>query len=222
MKNIILTKTDKQILDSYKYFINGLSSYLGNSYEIVLHSLGNLEQSVIHIVNGEHTGRKVGAPITDLALKMYDDIQKGEADYIVYNSKNKNGEPLKSATIAIRGEMDKIIGLICINMYLNTPFFDVLSSFIPSSASIVNNLNIDESFSNDTDDLIRTAIDEETKKVMANASILPSNRNKVIVERLYDKGIFNLKDSILKVEKIMGISKNTIYMHIRNYKKRYK
>lgn len=222
MKNIVLTKTDKHILDSYKYFINGLSSYLGNSYEIVLHSLGNLEQSVIHIVNGEHTGRKVGAPITDLALKMYDDIQKGEADFIVYNSKNKNGEPLKSATIAIRGEMDKIIGLVCINMYLNTPFFDVLSSFIPSSANIVNNLNIDESFSNDTDDLIRTAIDEETKKVMANASILPSNRNKVIVERLYDKGIFNLKDSILKVEKIMGISKNTIYMHIRNYKKKYK
>ena len=221
MENINLTKIDKQILESYKYFVNGLSAYLSNSYEIVLHSLGNLESSVIHIINGEHTGRKVGAPITDLALQMYDNIKKGEADYIVYNSKNKNGEPLKSATIAIRGEENRIIGLICINMYLNTSFFDVLSSFMPSAASFMNVLSVNESYFNDTDDLIKNAIDEETRSVIANASILPSNRNKAIVERLYDKGIFNLKDSILKVESIMGISKNTIYMHIRNYKKRY-
>ena len=139
----------------------------------------------------------------------------------VYNSKNKNGEPLKSATIAIRGEENRIIGLICINMYLNTSFFDVLSSFMPSAASFMNGLSVNESYFNDTDDLIKNAIDEETRSVIANASILPSNRNKAIVERLYDKGIFNLKDSILKVESIMGISKNTIYMHIRNYKKRY-
>lgn len=145
MENINLTKIDKQILESYKYFVNGLSAYLSNSYEIVLHSLGNLESSVIHIINGEHTGRKVGAPITDLALQMYDNIKKGEADYIVYNSKNKNGEPLKSATIAIRGEENRIIGLICINMYLNTSFFDVLSSFMPSAASFMNGLSVNES-----------------------------------------------------------------------------
>ena len=92
---------------------------------------------------------------------------------------------------------------------------------MPSAASFMNGLSVNESYFNDTDDLIKNAIDEETRSVIANASILPSNRNKAIVERLYDKGIFNLKDSILKVESIMGISKNTIYMHIRNYKKRY-
>lgn len=222
MKNITLTKNDKQILESYKLFIDGLSAYLGTSYEIVLHSLGNLEKSVIYIVNGEHTGRKIGAPITDLALRMYDNIQEAETDFIVYNSKNKKGEPLKSATIAIRGEMNRIIGLICINMYLNTSFYEVLSSFIPSSINSINKNDLRESFSSDTDDLIKTAIDEEKDIVMADASILPSNKNKIIVEKLYDRGIFNLKDSIIKVEKLMGISKNTIYMHIRNYRKKMK
>lgn len=222
MKNITLTKNDKQILESYKLFIDGLSAYLGTSYEIVLHSLGNLEKSVIYIVNGEHTGRKIGAPITDLALRMYDNIQEAETDFIVYNSKNKKGEPLKSATIAIRGEMNRIIGLICINMYLNTSFYEVLSSFIPSSINSINKNDLRESFSSDTDDLIKTAIEEEKDIVMADASILPSNKNKIIVEKLYDRGIFNLKDSIIKVEKLMGISKNTIYMHIRNYRKKMK
>ena len=222
MKNIVLTKNDYRILESYKLFIYGLSAYLGDAYEIVLHSLGNLEKSVIYIVNGEHTGRKIGAPITDLALRMYDSIQEEENDFIVYNSKNKKGEPLKSATIAIRGENHKIIGLVCINMYLNTSFFDVLTSFVPSSVNFMHKNNIDESFSSDTDDLIKTAIEEVKDIVVADASILPSSKNKVIVEKLYDRGIFNLKDSIIKVENLLGISKNTIYMHIRNYRKKTK
>lgn len=222
MKNIVLTKNDYRILESYKLFIDGLSAYLGDAYEIVLHSLGNLEKSVIYIVNGEHTGRKIGAPITDLALRMYDSIQEEENDFIVYNSKNKKGESLKSATIAIRGENHKIIGLVCINMYLNTSFFDVLTSFVPSSVNFMHKNNIDESFSSDTDDLIKTAIEEVKDIVVADASILPSSKNKVIVEKLYDRGIFNLKDSIIKVENLLGISKNTIYMHIRNYRKKTK
>lgn len=45
------------------------------------------------------------------------------------------------------------------------------------------------------------------------------NQNKEIVIRLYDQGIFNLKDSVIKIADRLGISKNTIYLHIRNHKK---
>ena len=34
-----LTKTDKAILNSYNKMLDGLSMYLGEGYEIVLHSL---------------------------------------------------------------------------------------------------------------------------------------------------------------------------------------
>ena len=83
-----LTKSDKLILESYKTMIEGLAKYLPNSYELVLHSLENLEESVIAIYNGEHTGRKVGAPITDLALNLLEQINNGNEDSIVYFSKN--------------------------------------------------------------------------------------------------------------------------------------
>ena len=215
--NITLTKTDKQILESQKGILDGLAMYMSDAYEFVLHSLEDLERSVIYIINGEHTGRTVGAPITDLALRMFDEISKGHSDYKVYFSKNKKGEPLKSTTIAIRGENNRIIGLLCINLYLNTPFSDILSSFSPDS--LIDN-NLEEAFSQSSDDLIKTSVEELTKIVLADASILPSNKNKVIIEKLYDKGIFKLKDSVIKVEELMNISKNTIYMHIRNYKKK--
>lgn len=209
-----LTKSDKLILESYKIMIEGLAKYLPNSYELVLHSLENLEESVIAIYNGEHTGRKVGAPITDLALNLLEQINNGNEDSIVYFSKNSRGEPLKSTTIAIRGDDKRIIGLVCINMYLNTPFKDILDSYVPQQLN-----SFTETYKQSSDDLIKETYEMVKTDVLADDSILPSNKNKIIIERLYDKGIFQMKDAVYKIETLMNISKNTVYLHIRNHKK---
>ena len=64
------SKTDRLILDSYAAMIEGLSTYLGSVYEISLHSLEDYNHSVVKIMNGYHSGRSAGAPLTDLALNM--------------------------------------------------------------------------------------------------------------------------------------------------------
>ena len=69
-EKIKLTKVDKLILDSYASMIEGLSAYLGSVYEISLHSIEDYNHSVIKIMNGYHSGRSAGAPLTDLALNM--------------------------------------------------------------------------------------------------------------------------------------------------------
>ncbi|MBQ9328160.1 MAG: PAS domain-containing protein [Solobacterium sp.] len=218
MKTVKLSRIDKQILYSYIPVIDGLAKYLSSSYELVLHSLEDFDHSVICIYNGDHTGRMVGAPITDLALNLLEKIENGHTDSIVYFSKNAKGEPLKSTTLAIRGEGNKVIGLLCINMYMNTPFIDLLNSFVPDQ-TVANNI-INETYTQNPEELIESTLELERISVMADNTILPSNKNKIIIERLYDRGIFQLKDSVLKVEELMGISKNTIYMHIRNHKKK--
>ena len=127
--NIQLTYVDRVILQSYCEMLDGISKYLGGGYEIVLHSLEDCSHSAIKVINGEHTGRKEGAPITDLALMMLEKIKKqtGDEMAITYFSKNKNGDPLKSTTIALKGENQRIIGLLCINFYLNTPLSELLN-----------------------------------------------------------------------------------------------
>ncbi len=220
MKQVKLTRTDRQILNSYIPVLDGLANYLSSCYELVLHSLEDFDHSVICIYNGEHTGRKVGAPITDLALKMLEQIEDGHDDSVVYFSRNAKGEPLKSTTLAIRGEGNKVIGLLCINMYMNVPFIDLMNSYVPDSA--LNSHSFTETYTQNPDELIESTLEEEKLSVLSDSTILPSNKNKIIIERLYDKGIFQLKDSVIKVEKLMGISKNTIYMHIRNHKKNLK
>lgn len=214
-----LTSVDKKILESYIPVLEGLAAYLSDCFEFVLHSLEDYEHSAICVINGHHTGRSVGAPITDLALRMLDQINEGHAEYTVYFGRNTKGEPLKSSTIAIRGENGRIIGMLCINMYLNTPLYDVLSSLSPGYTANLTS-GVSESFAQNTGELIRTALEEERRRVLNDSSVLPSNKNKMIVEGLYNRGIFRIKEAVVTVAELMGISKNTIYMHIRNYKGR--
>ena len=105
-QEVQLTLIDKMILQSYRSMVEGLGNYLGEAYEIVLHSLEDFQHSVIYINHGEHTGRKVGAPITDKALDFLIKFSENSSKQETYYSVNAKGEPLKSTTIAIKGEND--------------------------------------------------------------------------------------------------------------------
>lgn len=210
-----LTLIDKMILESYKTMIEGLADYLGEGCEVVLHSLESMEHSVIKIINGHHTGRKEGAPITNLALSMLAEIQKDkENGFISYFASNNKGEPLKAATIVVKGEGGRAIGLLCINFYLNTPFLKVLSTFSPANSSEQEIKK--EAFVNNTDELIHSTVAKVKEEVEKDEKIPASLKNREIIAQLYRQGVFELKDSVVKVAECMGISKNTVYLHIRH------
>lgn len=211
-----LMKTEKAILESYKPVLDGLSQYLGDGYELILHSLEDLEHSVIKIINGHYTGRVEGAPITDFALTMLDNIkQKQEPEALCYFNK-KNGKTLKSATIPILGENKRIIGLLCVNLHMDLSLSDFISSFVPEASCTDDTM---ETFSNNVEDLITASLEDARKKVYSDVSISSTNKNKEIIYMLYQKGIFNMKDAVMKVASSLGISKNTVYLHLRNLEK---
>jgi predicted transcriptional regulator YheO len=215
-KNMVLTPADRLVLEAYGNLLDGLAQYLGNGYEIVLHSLEDLERSVVKIVNGHHTGRTVGAPITDLALSMLARITQQEgAPAISYFTQNRKGEPLKAATIAIQGENRRIIGLLCINFYLNTPFAQVLAAFTPPAAAPVR---VIETFGENTAELVEEAVARTRLQVDTQAAIPVSMKNRQVVAILYRQGIFNIKNAVDLVAAAMGISKNTVYLHLRHIK----
>lgn len=210
-----LTETDLKILKSYDTVLDGLAEYLGDGCEIVLHSLGKLDESVVKIVNGHHTGRKIGAPITNVALEMLAKVeQEPDVTSISYFSKNKNGEPLKSATITIKGENNRIIGLFCINYYLNTP----LSQFISVFSYCNESRSQSEVFLDDGHDVLEDAILQAKQIILSDNTILPSLKNRNIINILYKQGVFNIKNAVDIVAVSLNISKNTIYLHLRNIK----
>ncbi len=214
---INLTARERAILDSYAHMIEGLAAYLGSGYEIALHSLESFEHSVIKIINGYHTGRSEGAPITDLALSMLSQLeqQTGTPHAIVYHTRNRRGDPLRSTTIPILSGGDRIIGLLCINFYLNTPLCDVLNIVWPDEQKNEALLQ-QETFAEDAEDLITAQLHEIATVVRLDPEISATLKNKEIVRRLNARGVFGLKGSVDLVAAQLGISRNTVYLHLRN------
>lgn len=207
---ISLTETDRAILESYKGLCEGLSDYLGDGYEIVLHSLENFERSVIKIINGDYTGRKEGSPITNLALHMLEKMQEtGNIRHISYFGKNKTGSPLHSCTIAITGEGERTIGLLCINFYMDTPMSQFVRNFFPGK-ELAEEKQASEIFVDSPRELIQQVTLQIRDDVLADGDISAQNRNKEIIARLSARGIFKLKDSVTQCAQLLGISRNTV------------
>ncbi len=206
------TQNDRAILSSYEAVVDGLAILIGPYCEIVLHSLEDLQHLAIRISHGEHTGRSLGSPITDLALQNLHELDKSrDKTPRVYFTRGKNGALMKSMTIAIRNPAEQIIGLLCINLNLDVPFSQVISAFMP----LETHSAVDVQFANSVDELVQQALEQTIAEVSKDHRITNNAKNRQVVLHLLEKGIFDIKDAINHVAKRLNISKHTVYLYIR-------
>jgi predicted transcriptional regulator YheO len=218
-----LSRTDKLIIESYKTTREGLAAYYGEAFEMELHDLADPDHSIIKIINGFHSGRREGTPITDFALSLLEQIKKNNppgksvpyrGPFITYLSSSKYGKPVRSTTIVIFGEKKKPIGLLCINLYLDSPLISLLQNFSPAAPAIPAEYAA-EHFTSDSGELITRSLEKVKAGVLADGAVPSSQKNKEIITLLYYQGIFKLKDAVQTISRDLGISKNTVYLHIR-------
>ncbi|MDR0806418.1 MAG: transcriptional regulator [Enterobacteriaceae bacterium] len=210
------TSEDRDILRSYESVVDGLAMLIGAHCEIVLHSLEDLKCSAIRIANGEHTGRKIGSPITDMALRMLHTMSHEDTSVSnAYFTRAKSGSLMKSLTIAIRNKEHRVVGLLCINMNLDVPFSQIMQTFIPPETKEEHsNVN----FASSVDDLVAQTLEHSIEEVSTDRNVSNNAKNRQIVLNLYEKGIFDIKDSINQVADRLNISKHTVYLYIRQFK----
>ena len=211
------TDEDRELLRSYEGLIEGLADLFGKHCEVVLHSLENLHESVIKIANGFNTGRTLGAPITDLALRMLKDIESTGQDHTQsYFARSRTGALMKSSTIAIRNRDKQVIGLICINLHINAPFHEFVAKFFPTPQQVER--QSPETFANSVEELVAQTVDNTIDEINRDPSVANNAKNRFIVTQLFEKGIFDIKDSINLVADKLNISKHTVYLYIRQRK----
>lgn len=74
--NIVFTDKDREYLETNFRLAETIAEFIGPHCEVVIHSFESFEESVVKIVNGHHTGRELGSPITDMGLKMLNAFEK--------------------------------------------------------------------------------------------------------------------------------------------------
>lgn len=208
------SEEDHAILASYFPIVDGIAALIGDHCEIVLHSLEFLENSAIYIANGHNTDRKIGSPLTDKALKSLHQM-KTDSVSKPYFTRSKGGVLMKSVTVAIRNSKQHVIGFICININLDVPVSQFLSTFI---APLQEDENTSVNFASSVEELVIQTIENTIEETMADRNVANNNKNRHIVVSLYEKGIFDIKDAINQVADRLNISRHTVYLYIRQIK----
>lgn len=216
VKQVKFTQLDREHLARYFRVADTIADLIGPHCEVVIHSFESLEHSVVKIVNGHHTGRKLGSPVTDLGLQMWREFEKtGQVSPKSYFTNAADGSLLKSTTCILAGDNDKPIGMLCINMNLSFPFPEIIKTLMPDCSP---NSFVSESFCNNAQDVITKALNAAIADVDTDASITPKIRNKAIIRRLYDNGMFELKETTAQVAESLNISRQAVYKFLREFK----
>lgn len=221
--------TSSEILRPYVSLVEFLGEVLGPDYEVALHEINAGSQSIIAIANGHVSGRKVGAPVTDLALKFMKERVYKTHDYILnYKGISKSGKVLRSSTIFIKDENSALVGMLCINFdasryrnvsqqilqLCNLPAetlieAETVSPELPSTLS-----DVVESFPDNIGEIIENVMEVCLPESGLLHNHLTQSQKIHIVELLNKRGIFLLKGAVSQVAKRLHCSEPTVYRYL--------
>lgn len=211
--------------------VNYLEAILGRNSEIVLHDFTDLEHSAVEVRNGHVSGRTVGAPATDLALRIISDESYADRDFVAgYRSRAANGKELRSASLFIRDGDRRIVGMLCVNTDL-TAFREAeraLAGLEGLYAAGDRGADQDgpgerplgpERLSSSSSDLIEEALSHLAARNGGGFAGL-SQAGRVEVIRVLEKdGVFLLKGSVARVAERLGISEPSVYRYLQRVRK---
>lgn len=212
-----------QYINKFIPIADFLGDVLGSNTEIIIHDLTNYNKSIVHIINGQLSGRKIGDPITDLVIDFIATESKGNKNFISnYNSKTIEGRLLYSSTFFIRDDLNEIVGALC----LNSDYHEVkksisfLTSLLPNYVDdkVLSLNNIKENLNSDPQELTLNKIDA----IINEFDIIPNRMNTEekteVITALNDCGVFNIRGSVQEVATKLQMSEPSIYRYIKKIK----
>jgi predicted transcriptional regulator YheO len=222
----VSNKRIKSKLNKYIPLVDFIAAILGKNSEVALHDLTDLDHSIIAIRNNHISKREVGAPATDLVLKILKEHSNEKREYMTnYHGVNKFNKLLCSSTYFIRDDDNNLIGLICVNTdetalnSLMETVSNVYSIYKKESELEQKEDSEPENLSSNIEELAQDSISKITSAKGITIEYLKQEDKMEIVEELYEKGIFLLKGAVQEVAKALGASEASIYRYINKIKK---
>ena len=220
----------EQMLRQYTVLVEYLGKTLGPDYEVVLHEILPENSRVAAIANGSISGRSVGAPITNAALRMIMQKQYETSDYnLNYTGQLANGKTIRSSTMFIK-DGGKLVGLLCINFdssryqALSKQVMDLCGGALTPAEPSGTSLIVDE---NDPSESPReqgfpTSIAGATASIVSQVVAdypvevdrLTQDEKMEIMDALNRKGVFLLKGSVSHVAQALHSSEASIYRYL--------
>lgn len=215
------------LLEQYKVLVEFLGKALGSDYEVVLHDLSEGHNAIVAIANGQISGRDLGAPLTNMALRFIAEREYEQNDYKVgYRGVSRTKAELRSSTMFIKDEAGALIGMLCVNF---DPTHCVQAAEAVLALYGLQGMNLQageepggpaatETFVGSVPDAVRSAIEEVTGATGVPANRLTMEEKIRIVDALNQGGLFYLKGAVSEVAAQLGSSEATVYRYLSKLK----
>ena len=215
------------LLSYYVKLTEFLGRALGPNYEVTLHDLTSHDRSIIAIANKHVSGREVGAPLTNVGLKVLKDKSYKDQDYLLnYPGVSVGGRALRSSTFFIK-ERGELVGMLCINFddsRYRALIQQVLRLCHPDSfvatrfqfdedrvADVRQTSPAAERFHNSIHGVAGDAVDRELRQMGLTADRLTLEERIGIIAALEPQGVFLLKVAVKEVADALACSQATVY-----------
>ena len=199
-----------------KQLARGLAEQFGSNCEIVIHDLSkeHIDNSIVHIENGQVTGRKLGGSPSNIVIEALQKNPNELKDQYAYLTRTDNGRILKSTTIYIRDNDDRPRYVFAINYDITNLL--ALESTIKSITTTGDGVNADQPtpIPMDVNQLLDELIAQSVELVGVPVAYMTKEDKIKAIQFLNDSGAFLITKSGDKVSKFFGISKYTLYSYV--------
>jgi predicted transcriptional regulator YheO len=208
---------DGYLLDHLKRVADATVAVFGSNSEVVVHDFSDVDHSVVHVA-GDLTGRDVGAPISLVPYRIFQEQGDAAEDLLGYKNITGKGRVLKCSTVFVRDGAGKVVGCYSINIDVSEymRLATVLSEYVEFSEQAENARK--EIHTSVFPETVETVIDG----VVSDFGKAPSDMSKEdrmkIVGDLERAGAFMYKGAVQYVADSLGTSRYTIYGYLRENK----
>lgn len=201
-------------LKKYIPLVDFLAEVFGDDAEVVLQDVSDFNNSVISIRNNHISGRKLGAPATNLVLKVMNGNFTDKNYVTNYRGVSAVGKVVRSSTYFIKDDKNVVVGMLCINIDIDK--FVQLKNHLDGILKLPEEIfeKTTERFSVSAEGLASDSIETILEESGISPERMSQEEKMEVVYKLDKNGVFLVKGSICKVASVLNVSNATIYRYL--------
>ena len=201
-------------LKKYIPLVDFLAEVCGDDAEVVLQDVSDFNNSVISIRNNHISGRKLGAPATNLVLKVMNGNFTDKNYVTNYRGVSAVGKVVRSSTYFIKDDKNVVVGMLCINIDIDklVQLKNHLDGILKLPEEIFEKTT--ERFSVSAEGLASDSIETILEESGISPERMSQEEKMEVVYKLDKNGVFLVKGSICKVASVLNVSNATIYRYL--------
>lgn len=199
-----------------KQFTEHLGKLLGPSCEIVIHDFtGDLEHTIVHIVNGQVSGREIGGCPTNLFFENLASLPEKANYFSEYYTTTDDGRTIRSSTTFLTDDGGNLVGSICVNLDITAMvgFAGVLQNLMGSGIQVPGGVG-NERFARNVQELMDHYLGEVEQQFGKSAAQMDKSEKLQALAFLDERGVLQIAKAHVRLCEFFGISKYTLYNYL--------